>query len=101
VRSTNARGTSGRLPRRRGELFQVDWDEVDGLTLSDAEQGTHSLLSVLSGLRAADVAHALQGMPGKRRLQVAAALDDERLAAVLQGLPEDDQGELLSSLGDE
>ena len=40
-------------------------------------------------------------MPGKRRLEVAAALDDERLADVLQELPEDDQVDLLTSLADE
>ena len=40
-------------------------------------------------------------MPDKRRLEVAAALDDERLADVLQELPEDDQVDLLSSLADE
>jgi CBS domain-containing protein/flagellar motility protein MotE (MotC chaperone) len=101
VRSANGRG-GGRLGRRRGQLFQVDWDEVDGLSLSSSEeQGTRSLLSVLAGLRAADVANALQAMPGKRRLEIAAALDDERLADVLQELPEDDQIDLLSSLADE
>ena len=101
VRSSNSRGPAGRLARRRGELFQVDWDEVDGLLLSANDQGTQSLLLVLAGLRPADVAHALQGMPGKRRLEVAAALDDERLADVLQELPEDDQVDLLTSLADE
>jgi Mg/Co/Ni transporter MgtE len=101
VRSSSGRGAAGRLARRRGELFQVDWDEVDGLSLSANDQGTQSLLSVLAGLRPADVAHALQDMPGKRRLEVAAALDDERLADVLQELPEDDQVDLLTSLADE
>jgi Mg/Co/Ni transporter MgtE len=104
VRGSNGRGPAGRLTRRRGQLFQVDWDEVDGLSLTDTEgdaQGTHSLLAVLSGLRAADVAHALQDMPDKRRLEIAAALDDERLADVLQELPEDDQVDLLQSLADE
>jgi Mg/Co/Ni transporter MgtE len=101
VRTASGRGAAGRLARRRGQLFQVDWDEVDGLSLSNAEQGTRSLLSVLAGLRAADVANALQAMPDKRRLEIAAALDDERLADVLQELPEDDQIDLLSSLADE
>jgi Mg/Co/Ni transporter MgtE len=98
------RAGAGRLTRRRGQLFQVAWDEVDGLTLSDsdmAEQGTDTMLSMLEGMRAADVATALQEMPDKRRLEVAAALDDERLADVLQELPEDDQVDLLSSLADE
>jgi sporulation protein YlmC with PRC-barrel domain len=101
VRAGNGRGGAGRLGRRRGQLFQVDWNDVDGLSLSGAEQGTHSLLSVLAGMRAADVANALQDMPDKRRLEIAAALDDERLADVLQELPEDDQIDLLTSLADE
>jgi CBS domain-containing protein/uncharacterized protein YrrD len=101
VRAAYSRGPAGRFTRRRGELFQVNWDEVDGLLLTGAEQGTQSLLGVLAGMRAADVAHALQDMPDKRRLEVAAALDDERLADVLQELPEDDQIALLTSLADE
>jgi CBS domain-containing protein/flagellar motility protein MotE (MotC chaperone)/sporulation protein YlmC with PRC-barrel domain len=95
------RGGSSRLTRRRGELFQVDWDEVDGLSLSESNQGAATLLAVLAGLRAADVAAALQDMPDKRRREVAAALDDERLADVLEELPEDDQVALLTSLEDE
>ena len=91
----------GRLPRRRGELLQVEWDEVDGLSLSESAQGTDTLLSVLAGMRPADVAAALQDMPDKRRREVAAALDDERLADILEELPEDDQVSLLTSLADE
>jgi Mg/Co/Ni transporter MgtE len=95
------RTAGSRLGRRRGQLFQVGWGEVDGLGLTEAAQGTDSLLSVLSDLRPADVANALQDLPPKRRLEVAAALDDERLADVLQELPEDDQVSLLSSLAEE
>jgi Mg/Co/Ni transporter MgtE len=92
--------SGGRLNRRRG-LFQVDWDEVEGLSLSESNQGTDSLLSMLAGLRPADVATALQDMPEKRRREVAAGLDDERLADILEELPEDDQVSLMQSLGDE
>jgi CBS domain-containing protein len=95
------RTAGSRIGRRRGQLFQVAWNEVDGLTLREADQGTDTLLSMLSDLRAADVANALQDMPPKRRIEVASALDDERLADVLQELPEDDQVSLLSSLADE
>jgi Mg/Co/Ni transporter MgtE len=90
----------GRLSRR-GHIFQVEWDEVDGLSLSESAQGTESLLSLLAGMRPADVAVALQDMPEKRRREVAAALDDERLADVLEELPDDDQVALITSLADE
>ena len=95
------RGVGSRITRRRSELFQVDWNEVDGLSLSETSQGTETLLSVLAGMRPADVAAALRDMPDKRRVEVALALDDERLADILEELPEDDQVRLLSSLADE
>ena len=95
------RTSGGRLPRRRGQLFQVEWSEVDGLGIAEPSQGTDALVSMLSELRAADVASALQDMPDKRRREVVAALDDERLADILQELPEDDQIELLHTLADE
>jgi Mg/Co/Ni transporter MgtE len=95
---------AGRLPRRRGQLFQVDWNEADGLILDESRsesQGTDALLAMLADLRAADVAAALQDMTVQRRRQVAAALDDERLADVLQEMEEDDQLSLLRSFADE
>ena len=49
-------------------------------------------------LRPADVAHRLRELPEKRRIEVAVALDDERLADVVQELPDDDQVDLLSHL---
>jgi Mg/Co/Ni transporter MgtE len=95
------RTTAPRLTRRRGQLSQVEWNEVDGLALPESNQGTDALLSTFSDMRAADVAHALQDMPDKRRIEVVRALDDERLADVLQEMEEDDQVELLSALEDE
>ncbi|WP_375480310.1 magnesium transporter MgtE N-terminal domain-containing protein [uncultured Jatrophihabitans sp.] len=93
---------TGRLPRRRrGELFQVDWDEVDGLGVSGAHHGADALLAMLSDMRAADVANALKDMTATRRIEVAAALDDDRLADVMQEMDEDDQVSLLGSLADE
>jgi Mg/Co/Ni transporter MgtE len=52
-------------------------------------------------MRATDVAAALHDLPAKRRYEVADALDDERLADVLQELHEDDQKDVLSHLEDE
>ena len=87
--------------RRRGQLLQVDWDEVDGLALTESQQGTDAVLAMLSELRPADVATALADMPAKRRLEIATALDDERLADVLQEMSEDEQVELVRQLADE
>ena len=94
------RTTTSRI-RRRGQLFQVEWNEVDGLALTESHQGTDALLAMLADLRPADVAAALADMTPKRRLEVAAGLDDERLADVLQEMEEDDQVDLLRSLADE
>jgi CBS domain-containing protein len=96
------RAAAARLaPRRRGQLFQVAWDEVDGLALPENSQGTDALLATLSEMRPADVALALQHMPEKRRGEVAAGLDDERLADIMQEMSEEDQVELLHTLADE
>jgi Mg/Co/Ni transporter MgtE len=94
------RELTGRLSRR-GHLHQLAWDEVTGLAGTPEAQGTASLLAVLDNLRAADLANALQDLPDTRRVDVATALDDERLADVLQELPESDQVEIIAALNPE
>ena len=91
------RELTGRLTRR-GHLRQLGWDEVNGLTGAPDAQGTAGLLAVLENMRAADLANALQDLPDARRVEVAAALDDERLADVLEELPEHDQVEIIAAL---
>ncbi|MGY1697637.1 magnesium transporter MgtE N-terminal domain-containing protein [Geodermatophilus sp. SYSU D00814] len=87
----------GRLGRR-GQLHQLAWDEVSGLALSETGQGAETLIATYRELNAADLAHALQDLPVKRRHEVAAALDDERLADVLGELPETEQMAILQTL---
>ena len=87
----------GRLGRR-GQLHQLAWDEVSGLALAETGQGAEVLLATLRELNAADLAHALQELPIKRRHEVAEALDDERLADVLGELPEAEQITILGTL---
>jgi CBS domain-containing protein/sporulation protein YlmC with PRC-barrel domain len=87
----------GRLGRR-GQLHQLDWDELEGLALPQSGQGTETLLATYRELNAADLAHALQELPDKRRHEVAEALDDDRLADVLGELPEADQVVILGTL---
>ncbi len=87
--------------RRRGELVQLQWNEVRGLQLPEEGQGAANLLAVFEKLRPADLAGVLTDLTGKRRAEIAAALDDERLADVLEELPEEEQVELLAGLEDD
>ncbi|QIS15351.1 magnesium transporter MgtE N-terminal domain-containing protein [Nocardia arthritidis] len=89
-----------RLGRRRA-VHVVDWADVSGLTpyeIGRPGQDVTALLEQFEKLRPADVAHLLRELPEKRRIEVAVALDDERLADVVQELPDDDQVELLGHL---
>jgi Mg/Co/Ni transporter MgtE len=95
------RNATSKLGRRRAVLIQVDWNEVDGLSATETGQGADSLLAVLSGMRAADVASQLQDMSDKRQQEVAEALSDERLADVMEELPEEDQINIITGLPDE
>ncbi len=94
------RGRPGRL-RRRGETLLVDVEDVEGLGVVEQRQGAANLLAAFDELKAADLADMIHELTPKRRLEVAAALDDERLADVLEELPEDDQVEILSQLSGE
>lgn len=95
--------TGGRLARRRAQIVQVAWGDVAGLVDEAGEdaQSVHALLSVLGDMRPADLAAAMHEMPAKRRGELAAALDDERLADVLEELPQEDQVEIMAVLEDE
>ena len=58
------------------------------MALPQTGQGAETLIATYRELNAADMAHALQELPMKRRHEVAEAMDDERLADVLGELPE-------------
>ncbi|MCW2694829.1 MAG: MgtE intracellular region [Mycobacterium sp.] len=90
--------------RRRGELRILEWDEVVGLSAGSGHagaQGAANLLAAFEKLRPADLATALHDLSDKRRAEVAAALDDERLADVLEEMGEEDQVEVLNALSAE
>jgi Mg/Co/Ni transporter MgtE len=91
----------GKGVRRRGQLSVVDWDAVTGFSLQEEGQGAANMLAAFDKLRPADFATVLHELSPKRRAEVAAALDDERLADVLEELPEDDQVEILGKLEEE
>lgn len=94
------KGRGGAL-RRKGETLTVDWSAVRGFSLEEHGQGAESLVATFERLRPTDVANALHHLSPKRRAEVAAALDDDRLADVLEELPEDDQVEIIGKLKEE
>ena len=87
--------------RRRGSTMIVDWEEVTGLSLPPVDQPAEQMLSHMDAMRAADIAHVLQGLPAKRRLEIARELEDERLADVLEELADDERVEIIEALEDE
>jgi CBS domain-containing protein/sporulation protein YlmC with PRC-barrel domain len=74
----------------------VPWEECRDLFEPGplAEQ-----LTSLREMAPADLASAYEALPQARRSQLAAALDDEELADLLEEMPEQDQIRLLNSLG--
>ncbi|SEV99638.1 Mg/Co/Ni transporter MgtE (contains CBS domain) [Austwickia chelonae] len=86
------------LRRRRGETLMVPIEDVVGLLTVDSAQGADKLLENYDDLKAADLAELIHDLQPIRRVQVAAALDDEKLADILEELPEDDQVEILAAL---
>ena len=87
--------------RRAGETVVVDWTDVTGWIEEESSQGAANLLAAYEKMRPADLASALHDLSPKRRSEVAAALDDEKLADVLEELPEDDQIQILGQLAKE
>ncbi len=92
---------SGAFRRGKGEKLTVEWSAVTGFSLEEHGQGAENLLAAYERLRPTDLANALHHLSPKRRAEVAAALDDDRLADVLEELPEDDQIEILGKLKEE
>jgi CBS domain-containing protein len=84
--------------RRRGASSTLTWGEISGFTINETNQGVSNLLGTLSNLRAADLASVLHDLTIKRRVEVARALDDERLADVLEEMDEASRVELLAEL---
>ncbi|CAN2213788.1 MgtE Mg/Co/Ni transporter MgtE (contains CBS domain) [Candidatus Nanopelagicaceae bacterium] len=88
----------GRGLRRKGATSTVAWEEVTGFAHHESNQGVTNLLSTIGNLRAADLATVLQDLAPKRRVEVARALDDERLADVLEEMDESERVALLAEL---
>lgn len=88
----------GRGLRRKGATSTVAWEEVTGFAQHETNQGVSNLLATISNLRAADLAAVIQDLAPKRRVEVARALDDERLADVLEEMDESERVALMAEL---
>ena len=82
--------------RRRPSYRLVDWDEVPQLFAGTSEMAAEA--ARLRDMHPSDVAHIVRTMPLAQRRQLAAAMDDERLADVLEELPESEQLRLIEGL---
>ncbi|MDR2373867.1 MAG: CBS domain-containing protein [Bifidobacteriaceae bacterium] len=92
--------TGGRgIGRRRGPTELVDVGDVPDLAGQAGVQGVGQLMASWGDIKPADLADLLHDMPRARRLEVAAALDTDRLADVLQELGDDDRLEIVEHLG--
>ena len=84
--------------RKRGNYSTVLWSEISGISTTESNQGVNNLLGTLANLRPADLASMILELNTKRRVEIARALDDERLADVLEEMNETSRVALLAEL---
>ena len=84
----------------RTELTIVKWHEIPELSPAPDDSSSEQMSELLD-MKPADVARELHDMEEGRRLEVAQALDDRRLAEAIEELPEDEQVALISILDPE
>jgi CBS domain-containing protein len=93
--ATVALGHRGLPGRRRGPTV-IDWSEA-GRLFAD-ERPIDREAAALGGLHPAEMAAAIRSMPLSRRRVLASALEDERLADLLEELSEDEQVRIVEGL---
>ncbi|MDR2973514.1 MAG: CBS domain-containing protein, partial [Propionibacteriaceae bacterium] len=84
----------------RGPITIAKWNDIPELSPLRSD-GEDDQLAELMDMKPADVAKELHDMAEPRRLEVAQALDDHRLAEAIEELPEDEQVALISILDPE
>ena len=82
--------------RRRSSYRVVDWDEVPSLFAATSEAAAEA--ARLRDMHPSDVAHLVLNLPLPQRRQLAEAMEDDRLAAVLEELSEAEQLRLIEDL---
>jgi CBS domain-containing protein len=82
--------------RRRPSYRLVDWRDTSHLFAGTSAMAAEA--ARLRDMHPSDVAHIVRAMPLAQRRQLAASMDDERLADVLEELPETEQLRLIEGL---
>jgi CBS domain-containing protein/sporulation protein YlmC with PRC-barrel domain len=85
---------------RPGHTTIVDWSAIKLLGIDHGKR-IDQLLAEMADMLPADIARELHEMSPERRAEVAAALDDQKLADALEELPEEEQVQLISKLDTE
>jgi CBS domain-containing protein len=94
--ATVAISAGRRVPGLRRAPEIVDWSEAGELFAE--ERSVDRQAAALGGLHPAEMAQAITRLPLSRRRVLAEALEDERLADLLEELSEDEQVELVDGL---
>jgi CBS domain-containing protein len=84
--------------RRRPSYRLLDWDEVPDLFPAEADGAMAAEAARLRDMHPSDVAAVVRSLPLNSRKQLAAAMDDERLADLLEELPEAEQLRMIEGL---
>jgi CBS domain-containing protein len=84
--------------RRRPSYRLLDWDEVPELFPVMAGSEMAAEAARLRDMHPSDVASVVRALPLPSRKQLAAAMDDERLADLLEELPEAEQLRMIEGL---
>lgn len=84
--------------RRRPSYRLLDWDEVPELFPMMAGSEMAAEAARLRDMHPSDVASVVRSLPLPSRKQLAAAMDDERLADLLEELPEAEQLRMIEGL---
>ncbi|HEX4902695.1 MAG TPA: CBS domain-containing protein [Acidimicrobiales bacterium] len=92
--ATLALGGRGPLARRRNPII-VPWDV--GRTIFEVGADAAEVAE-MRDMRPADVANRIRALPLEKRQRLAEIMEDERLADLLEELPEDEQIRLISGL---
>jgi CBS domain-containing protein len=82
--------------RRRPSYRLIDWDEAPELFAAPNEAAAEA--ARLRDMHPSDVAGVVRALPLLQRSQLAEAMDDERLADLLEELPEEEQLRLIEGL---